>query len=561
MDRPKHPTLWRNHSLIYPVIFFLLLAISATLAVGYTINFAILEDVLRERMARQAQQVGSDILHTLEDRVQRLERFKESWLDSTRWNQDAGNDPRLAGGRTDDTPDAIWKQMKEFFSLWGVDFILLLDPSGRVVRQMPAQFTDQPIPSGLLEQVRTRSAQDQAAWHLAQISGNWQIMFFVPIKVEATADAFLLVFGQGFDKMVSKLRRENPTRLFLIADLQGVAAGNRELLAGVHFQPEIAVETIRAGVPRMVFDSSQPSNLYYTPITFLGQTFSLVVPVALDEVRQVLTNSRQRLIGSFVFIIAFLVGLGLVMERILLRPLRGLRAKADIMVSACSHEEQALHLNPNEQGNEIVMLERAMEEASIKLYAHVAHLVDTKQLLEGFALKDPITELGNQRMLDEFLNLTLGSCKRKQRQVAVVLIVPDLPDKHPGVANPEAYNQILRELAIRLRNQMRGEDLAFRVQHNEFVAFAPECGDEEQILSMVYRLHRSLTQPYRLDDKQEIMLGVHLGVAVFPGAGEQGGVLLANARIALESAYKEGQRPFSVFNFPHATDDNDAAGD
>lgn len=554
--------MWHRHSLIYPVIFFLLLAISATLAVGYTINFAILEDVLRERMARQAQQVGDDILQMLDGRVQKLERFKNSWLGDNRWSQEeSGGDVRALGGRVDNTKDVIWRQMKDFFPLWGVDFILLLDPAGQVVRQTPDQFVSgQPMSPGLLERVRTRLTQEQAvAWHLEQVVGQWQIMFFVPVKVEAPAGPYLLVFGQGFDKMVSKLLRENPTRPFLIADLQGVAAGSRELLTTTHFQQEIAVGTIRSGVAQMAFDSGHSRNLYYTPVTFLEQTFSLVVPVALDEVRQVLTNSRQRLIFSFLFIVVFLLGLGILMERILLRPLRRLRVQAATMVSACSREEQALHLNLNEQGNEIIMLERAMEEASIKLYAHVAHLVDTKSLLEGFALKDPITELGNRRMLDEFLSLTLGSCKRKERQVAVILIVPDLPDKHVSVAESEEHNLLLRELAIRLRKQMRGEDLAFRVQHNEFVAFAPECGDEEQILSMVYRLHHALTQPYSLSDGHVFTLGVHMGVAVFPGAGEQGGTLLANARVALETTYTAGRRPFSVFNYPYATDDNDEA--
>ncbi|HIJ86036.1 MAG TPA: diguanylate cyclase, partial [Magnetococcales bacterium] len=284
------------------------------------------------------------------------------------------------------------------------------------------------------------------------------------------------------------------------------------------------------------------------------QTFSLVVPVALDEIRQVLTNSRQRLIGSFLAIIVLLIGLGIVMERVLLRPLRRLREKAATMVSACSHEEEALYLNPDEQGNEMVMLEKAMEAASIKLYAHVSHLVNTKNLLEGFALKDPITTLGNQLMLDEFLRLTLGACKRKQRPVAVIFIVPDRIEKHLKDLELESYNLVVSVLADRLRKQMRGEDLAFRVQKNEFVAFAPECGDDEQILAIVHRLHHSLTQPYRLGSDREIILGIHMGIAVFPGAGEKAEVLLAGARMALEKAFKEGH-PFAIVGNSPTTGD------
>ncbi|MEO5363079.1 MAG: GGDEF domain-containing protein [Magnetococcus sp. DMHC-8] len=554
--------MWRKHSLIYPVIFFLLLAISATLAVGYTINFAILEDVLRERMERQARQVGDDILRTLEGRVQRLDRFKNSWLENASWTQAAGSDARLLNKRAEETPEAIWKQMKEFFPLWGVDFILLLDAAGQVIQRMPTDLVlEQPIQSGLLHRVRSQLAREQAAWHLDQMAGQWQIMLFVPVRLDAREEPHLLVFGQGLGRVVSKLLQENPQRPFLLADRRGVAAGSQALLPGAPFQPDTAAATIRANSPRMVFDSDLPANLYYTPIAFLDQTFSLVVPVSLDEVRQVLANSRQRLIGSFLFIIVFLLGLGVVMERVLLRPLRRLRVKAATMVSACSRQEQAIHLNPNEHGNEVVMLERAMEEASIKLYAHVAHLVDTKHLLEGFALKDPVTLLGNRRMLDEFLGMTLGSCKRKHRRVAVMLIVPDAAEQHLDAADTEAYDPVLRELASRLNRHMRGEDLAFRIQHNEFVAFAPECGDEEQILSMVYRLHRSLTQPYALDAHRSLTIGIHLGIAIFPEAGEDGETLLTNARLALDTAYRQARRPFAIFNHPQATGDNDPAVD
>ncbi|MEO5353635.1 MAG: GGDEF domain-containing protein [Magnetococcus sp. XQGC-1] len=554
--------MWRNHSLIYPVIISLLLVISATLAVGYTINFAILEDVLRERMEREARQVGSDILRTLEQKVHRLERFKESWLENASWTQEAGRDPRLSGQRVEETPESLWGKMQEFFPLWGVDFILLLDASGQVARQMPADFLtgQQPLQPAMTTRMQNQISQNQAAWHLERVAGQWQIMFFVPLRLDGQEKSYLMVFGQDFSKIVQRLLQENPQRPFLVADVNGVAAGSRELLAGIALRTDVAAASIRENSPRMLFDSSLASNLYYTPIAFLDQTFSLVVPVSLDEVRQVLANSRQRLSVSFLFIVLFLMGLGVVMERVLLRPLRQLRGKACTMVSACSRQEQALYLSPNEHGNEIMMLEKAMEEASIKLYAHVAHLVDTKHLLEGFALKDPITALGNRRMLDEFLALTLGSCKRKKRQVAVILIVPDLA-KYANDLAPDAGNQLLRELADRLRKQMRGEDLAFRVQENEFVAFAPECGDEEQILSMVYRLHHALTLPYRLVGDRELTLDVHLGVSVFPGAGEEGEQLLANARIALERAQKAGRRPFSIFNDPGATEENDPAGE
>lgn len=549
--------MWRNRSLIYPAIIFLLLAIGATLAVGYTVNFAILEDVLQERMARQAQQVGSDVLHALENKVHQLEQFKDSWMENASWSRTNEIDSAPADKRVNDSLDLMWKQHSELFPLWGIDFIMLLDPTGHIIHRMPADFgSGHAMPTKLLDQIRTETAQNRTVWHVAQVAQTWQMMLFAPIQMQTNGESHVVVFGQGLPKIVAQLLRENPDRPFMLAAIDGIAAGSPTLLTGAQFHLETAAKTIRENKPRMVFDSNLPTNLYYTPIPFLDQVFSLVVPVSLDAVRQVLANSRQRLIGSMGFIIVLLIGLAIGLERILLRPLRHLRNKAAIMVQACSRTEQTLHFNPDEHGNEILMLEKAMEEASIKLYAHVAHLVDTKQLLEGLTLKDPVTLLGNRRMLDEFLGLTLGTCKRKQRQVAVILLEPESIENYPELLTTEEQNQILREMANRLIQQLRGEDLAFRLQKNEFVAFAPECGDEEQVLSLVFRLHRALTKPYSLTSQRTFTLDIRLGVAVFPGAGEDVDSLLQNARIALIKARSGIRYAFSIFNYPQATADN-----
>ncbi|MBF0142314.1 MAG: GGDEF domain-containing protein [Magnetococcales bacterium] len=540
--------MWQNRSLIYPAILFLLLAIGATLAVGYAINFAILEDVLQERMSRQAEEVGKDVLQALEGKAKLLERFRNSWMENADWNQEAENDPNLVDNQQENTPAALAQQLSELLPLWGVDFLLILDPSGEVIQRTPAGFAStHPLPPSLVELARTQASRNGAAWHLAQIEGQWEIMLLAPMRIDPMGAHHLLVFGQGLKKVVTQLQQENPDHPFLIAATDGIAAGSRISLGNARFQPEIVTQTINNNTPYMVFDSDLPVNLYYSPITFLDQTFSLVVPVALDDVRQILTNSRQRLFGSIVIIVLLLVGLGMATERILLRPLRQLREKAAVMVRACSHDEQFLFLDQKEQGNEIRMLERAMEKASIKLYTHVAHLLDTKFLLEGLALQDPITRLGNRRMLEEFLGRTLGACKRKSRQVAVILLEPEPLDKHPGLSTSEDRDQFHRELANRLRSHLRGEDLAFRVHGNEFVAFAPECGNEEQVTVLVQRLHRFLSQPYPLANGQEITVNLLMGVAIFPGAGESVDSLLVSARTALAKVRRqESPPPFAI---------------
>ncbi|MBF0096761.1 MAG: GGDEF domain-containing protein [Magnetococcales bacterium] len=542
--------MWRNYRLIYPVTLFLLLAISATLGVGYAINFALLEDVLRERMVRQAEQVGHGVQQAMEQKIQRLERFRSSWLANVRWSQEARADSRLLEDAQEESPQSRWQQVVDFFPFWGVDFILLLDGGGQVSQRIPADMpVERPVQAEILNRVHAQIAQNPASWHLGQVAGEWQVMFLVPVAPDKAGEAHnTLLFGLALSKVVNALLHENAQAPFLLADGQGALLGARSALP---VQASLAATVIQSKAPYLAFDSDLPINFYYTPIPLLDQTLALVIPVALDEVRQALSNSRERLVASFGLLIVILLGLGLFMEHLLLRPLRRLRQKAAIMVSVCSREEQALYLNPQEQGNEIVLLERAMEEASIKIYAHVAHLVDSKCLLEGYALKDPVTALGNRRMLDEFLGMTLGTCRRKQRRVAVLLLVPEM-----AVQKSDQDNQLLRELANRLCRQMRSEDLAFRIEHNEFVSFVPECGDEEQVLALVFRLHRTLSKPYELANGVVLTIKMHIGIAIFPEAGDSEEALLGNARVALDRARQGNGPPFALFNHLEETQED-----
>lgn len=544
--------MWRHRSLIYPTVSFLLLAIGTTLAVGYTVNFAILEDVLQERMTQQARRISEGVLQALSLRVQRLERFKESWMANADWSREAESDRRLVGKESDKAPEAWWRHLSGLLPLWGVDFVWLLDAEGRVTHRMPEDFgRGAPLPDRWGDPTPGSS---KAWWRLVPVGGAWQLMLFATLK--EGDQARVVVFGQGLSRVIAQIHRENPGHPFLLIDAEGkILSGSTEAMGGAWYDPKMAALVIATRNPQMDFDRSLPANLYYTPMPLWDHPFALAVSVSLDEVREVLANSRQRLIFSIGFMILVLFGLGVAMERTLLRPLRRLREKAALMVQACSGREQGIHLDPREHGNEIVMLERAMEEASIKLYLHVDQLVNTKHLLEGLSLKDPITTLGNRRMLDEFLSRTLGQCKRKERQVAVILLAPDPPLDRiaPASLTAREQDEVRRQLADRLRGHLRGEDLAFRINRDEYVAFLPECGDEEQVLALIHRLHGFVAGSYPLEDGREVVVGIRMGVAVFPGAGEHVEILLDHARTALAQTREGGRYPYAIYNFPQAT--------
>jgi diguanylate cyclase (GGDEF)-like protein len=527
--------MWRHRSLIYPAAFFFLVAVAATLGVGYFINYSILEDVLRQRMTTNASQVASSIRQGVEEKMTRMERFKNSWVANADWMTNP-QDPPIFGDR-----------LRELFPLWPLDFLILLEPQGNVAQALPKNFSlTHPIPPVLMGKAKDQLRQAPHWWSAGMVDGQWHLLLFAALPALPEQAPRLLVFGHRLEKLAAQLRKESPDTPFLLATSGGIING--ELPSDQTWKalrdPIAQVLDGPPGTTRIRFELRHTWGWHFSALPIAGNRFALIVPVPLDEARTILVNSRQRLALSGLGIIALLLLLGWGVERMILSPLRRLRDQAALLVEACSVDEDHPFEAP-QGGNEIALLDRAFQEASIKLYAHVVNLADTKQLLESLALKDPVTLLGNRRMFDEFLGRTLGHCRRKNREVMIVLIHPGVLDNPSSTLNLSDRNRLLQILANRLRDHLRGEDLAFRIEDSEFVAFAPECGEVDQVRTIANRLRDLLAESCPLADGRLVSLEARMGISLFPDAGDNVETLLEAARAALEKT-KKNQTSFEI---------------
>ena len=104
----------------------------------------------------------------------------------------------------------------------------------------------------------------------------------------------------------------------------------------------------------------------------------------------------------------------------------------------------------------------------------------------------------------------------------------------------EIGDEVLVEVASRLRDLAPGEDMAARLGGDEFMLFMDNPGAEATILSMARHLPMVLARPITVRGTQ-VRLGVSLGVAVYPKDGTDTQTLFRHADIALSEA-KSGER-------------------
>ena len=160
-----------------------------------------------------------------------------------------------------------------------------------------------------------------------------------------------------------------------------------------------------------------------------------------------------------------------------------------------------------------------------------AHLAATR---EREALHDGLTGLGNRTLL----RLRVRAAE-EQDDVGYALLLVDLDhfkEINDTLGHPVG-DDLLREVAARLRSSMRSGDTVCRLGGDEFAVFVPRYAAPDG-LDIAARLLSGLEQSFVVDGAR-LDVDASIGVALYPEHGRDLDVLLQRADIALYRAKAE----------------------
>jgi diguanylate cyclase (GGDEF)-like protein len=162
------------------------------------------------------------------------------------------------------------------------------------------------------------------------------------------------------------------------------------------------------------------------------------------------------------------------------------------------------------------------------------------------ATHDYLTDLHNQASFYEHLSRALSLARRRASKVAVMFVdLDDFKLVNDSLDHQEG-DRVLRAVAERLRESLRGSDLAARIGGDEFAVLLEDVTDASRAHKVAERFQERLRVPFEAGEEGHMMYtSASIGIAV--GAEEGPQELLRAADEASYQAKRTGKARSVIF--------------
>jgi len=175
---------------------------------------------------------------------------------------------------------------------------------------------------------------------------------------------------------------------------------------------------------------------------------------------------------------------------------------------------------------------------ALRLRSLLDELARRNAELEQLARTDVLTGLANRRHADDVLRATIASARRHGRTLSAVLVDIDRFKSVNDIHGHAAGDAVLREIALRLADGLREEDLAARWGGEEFLLLLPDSPDAAVVCE---RLRAAIAdRPVNVHGLLELHVSASFGWAPWSGE-ETGEALVGRADVALYAAKAGGR--------------------
>ena len=163
------------------------------------------------------------------------------------------------------------------------------------------------------------------------------------------------------------------------------------------------------------------------------------------------------------------------------------------------------------------------------------------------AFHDSLTHLPNRMLFLDRLQHAISRTERSQSLLAVLFLDLDNFKVINDSLGHEVGDQLLMNVAERLRGSMRTGDTAARLGGDEFILLLEQIHSVHEAEIVAQRVHDVLKEPFFVGER-EVFVTPSIGIAVSTSPDDRPDDLLRNADVAMYRAKRNGRGCYEIFD-------------
>ncbi|HSX70907.1 MAG TPA: diguanylate cyclase, partial [Pseudomonas sp.] len=186
------------------------------------------------------------------------------------------------------------------------------------------------------------------------------------------------------------------------------------------------------------------------------------------------------------------------------------------------------------------------ERDLLRVNSLLNQLNQARASLQQAAHYDPLTNLLNRRSFNEVFAEKLRSHAQQGQALALMFLDIDHFKRINDSLGHDAGDQLLKEVAERIRHTLRDQDVIARFGGDEFCILL-SLGRIEEARHLAQRIMARMKKPITLARRQMVMT-TSVGIAIYPRDGETCEELLKHADLALYQSKGSGRNAVHFFS-------------
>jgi diguanylate cyclase (GGDEF)-like protein len=202
-------------------------------------------------------------------------------------------------------------------------------------------------------------------------------------------------------------------------------------------------------------------------------------------------------------------------------------------------DDQALAMQAVGEGaQDYLVKRRADREQLARSIRYAIERRRSEARVARLAVHDSLTDLPNRVLLLDRLNVAIARCGRRPTGLALMFIDLDRFKSVNDRLGHDAGDELLIELAGRLRSILRPSDTVARFGGDEFLILCEEVRSEREAIHVAERARAAVAEPFELRGS-EVTLGASVGITCARPAPTNAEALIREADMAMYRAKRQ----------------------